>query len=360
MSMATLEIDWPSTAAWPPPALRGQIVLRHWRGAPFILGTRTTLLVAGDLDPGFVSPSPAVGACLDAWRTSKTPAATHSHVSLVDITTGGYVGIRDTVDLELSSSSKIGIMYPVVQLIHDLAVVEERVHPANDAELYLAMRQQWAQDLVDAGRFGSVASARAWITANGPKLERCATLAPVTTIHTDLNDALRGMVINSINSDRLLCIKLVGEWYINSVLSQSGELRAMRPVAWRSTMRAQAALITLVANQKLVSPDHSLWMQDLLRESVAAHSTWARDALMGNDGAGETRAFDDVAGKVGFLYGGPEETWYDNVTVMDDVSLVTKPGDKRYVLSFAIPFFQHVIQKSELFPLIRAAHDCVP
>jgi hypothetical protein len=39
---------------------------------------------------------------------------------------------------------------------------------------------------------------------------------------------------------------------------------------------------------------------------------------------------------------------------------VTKPGGKLYALSFAIPFFNKVIKKTDLFPLIRAAHDCIP
>jgi len=324
-----------------------------------LLWKRTTLLDAGDLDPGFTAPSAAFKKCLDVWRASTTPSATHSYVSLVDVTSGGYIGIRDNDIVYVASSSKAGIMYPVVQLIHDISVVEERVKPTTNAALYEAVRQQWAQDLVDARVFGNVASARVWIKSNGPKLERCATLNPTTTITPELNGALERMVINSDDAGRNLCIELVGETYITSVLSQSGALRALRPLSWTSSTRALAALITLAAKHKLVSPLHSMWMLSLLNASAATVGTWTRDALTGKDGTGATRAFDEIAGKIGYLYGGSGSSWYDNVTVMADVSLVAKSPGKLYALSFAIPFFGRVIRQRDLFPLIRAAHDCV-
>ena len=359
MSTMTLENETPDTAAWPPAALRGRVVMRHWRGTGFLLWKKTTLLDAGDLDPGFTAPSAAFKKCLDAWRASTTPTATHAHVSLVDVTSGGYIGIRDNDNVYVASSAKVGVMYPVVQLIHDISVVEARVKPTTNAALYDAVRRQWAQDLVDARVFGNAASARAWINSNGPKLERCATLDPKTKITPELNSALERMVINSDDAGRSLCIQLVGERYITSVLSQSGPLGALRPLAWTSSTRALAALVTLTAAHKLVSPLHSIWMLNLLRESAATVGTWTQDALVGKDGAGATSAFDEVAGKIGYLYGGPDATWYDNVTVMGDVSLVTKSAGKAYALSFAIPFFGRVIRQRDLFPLIRAAHDCV-
>ena len=347
-----------AAAAWPPAALRGRVVLRHWR-ATDILRKRITLLDAADLDPGFTPPSPAFKKCLDAWRSSKTPSATHSHVSLVDLSSGGYLGLRDRDIVYVASSSKAGIMYPVIQLIHDLCVVEERVKPTTSAALYQAMRQQWAQDLVDARVLGNLATARAWITANGPKLERCATLSPTTKITPELNGALEKMVIHSSDAGRSLCIQLVGESYITSVLSQSGELRALNPLLWTSSTRALAALATLASKLKLVSPLFSIWMLALLREGADKTGTWTKYALTGADGVGQSRAFSEIAGKIGFLYGGPEATWFDNVTVMADMSLVSKPNRKSYALSFAIPFFGKVIRQGDLFPLIRAAHDCV-
>jgi len=185
MSMMTLERETPRAASWPPAALRGRAVLRHWRSTGIALWKRTTLLAAGDLDPGFSTPSAAFKKCLDPWRASTTPTATHSHVSLVDVTNGGYIGLRDNDPVNATSSSKVGIMYPVVQLIHDLTVIEERVRPPNSAALYQAARDQWARDLVDAGAAGNLASARAWLKDNGPKLERCAKLSPTTTITPD-------------------------------------------------------------------------------------------------------------------------------------------------------------------------------
>jgi len=358
MSMVSLETEQLAGATvWPPAALRGQFVMRHWR-ATSALPWRQPVLLAG-LDPGFTAPSPTFKKCLDPWRASATPSATHSYVSLVDVKTGGYIGMRDRDDVYAASSSKAGIMYPVVQLIHDISIVEERVKPATNAALYTAVRQQWAKDLVDAGAFGNLATARTWITTNGPKLERCATLDPTTKITPELNGALERMVIHSDDAGRSRCIELVGEVFITSVLAQSGELRALRPLVWKSSTRALAALATLIATRHLVSPLHSIWMLRLLKSSAATVGTWAKYALTGADGAGATRAFTEIAGKIGFLYGGPESTWFDNVTVMADLSLVRKPGGKLYALCFAIPFFAKVIRQRDLFPLIRAAHDCV-
>jgi hypothetical protein len=360
MSMMRLEMErFTGTAVWPPAALRGRVVLRHWRSSGLLAWKKTGLLDAKDLDPGFTTPSAAFKACLDPWRTSTTPTATHSYVSLVDIKSGGYVGIRDTDVVYVASSSKAGIMYPVVQLIHDISVVEEREKPTTDAALYAAVRKQWAQDLVDARVFGNLASARAWVATNGPKLERCAKRNPTTKISDELNGALEKMVINSDDAGRNLCIELVGEPYITSVLSQSGELRALQPLSWKSSTRALAALATLLAKFQLVSPLDSVWMLELLKLSADSVGTWTKYALTGADGAGATRSFTEIGGKIGYLYGGPESTWFDNVTVMGDVTLVRKPGGKLYALSFAIPYFAKVIRQRDLFPLIRAAHDCV-
>jgi hypothetical protein len=359
MSTMTLEREGHTgTAAWPPAALRGQVVLRHWRSSGFLAWQNTGLLDANDLDPGFTAPSAAFKACLDPWRTSTTPTATHSYVSLVNVESGAYTGIRDTAVVYVASSSKAGIMYPVVQLIHDIAVIEEREKPATDAALFEAVRKQWAQDLVDARAVGTLAKARRWIDANGPKLERCAKRNPTAKISDELNDALESMVIRSDDAGRNLCIQLVGEPYITSVLSQSGELRALKPLSWESSTRALAALATLLTKLKLVSPLGSIWMMELLKLSADSVGTWTRYALKGADG-GPTRPFAEIAGKIGFLYGGPRSTWFDNVTVMGDVTLVKKPDGKVYVLSFAIPYFAKVIKQGDLLPLIRGVHDCV-
>jgi hypothetical protein len=44
---------------------------------------------------------------------------------------------------------------------------------------------------------------------------------------------------------------------------------------------------------------------------------------------------------------------------MADAVIVSKGPSKSYVLVFTIPFFKRVIHKKDIFPLIRAAHDCV-
>lgn len=360
MSMMTWEMERPTgTASWPPAALKNRAVLRHWRSSGFLKWKKTSLLDANDLDPGFTTPTAAFKACLDSWRKSTTPSATHSYVSLVDIKSGGYVGIRDTDVVYVASTSKIGIMYPVVQLIHDISVVEERENPATDTALFAAVREQWARDLVDAGFAGNLAKARGWIKTSGPKLERCAKRDPTTKISDELNRALENMVIYSDDAGRSLCIDLVGERYITSVLSQSGELRALQPLSWKSSTRALAAFATLLSKLQLVSLRDSVWMLELLKLGADHTGTWTKFALDGVDGAGQTRPYSELGGKIGYLYGGPEDTWFDNVTVMGDLTLVKKPAGQLYALTFAIPFFKKVIRQRDLFPLIRDVYDCV-
>jgi hypothetical protein len=370
---AVLEAESPPPApAWPPKALRGRVIFRHWRigsggGGPVVL-------IAADLDPGFADNA-HTKSCLADWQKSTAPSAQHSHIALVDLSHGDarYAGHKDTVSLNLVSTSKAGLMYPAFQLRRDARVLVERDKPATAAALFNAMRDKWAADLVDAGTVGNRAAARRWVNANGPALEKTIDYQPGTpvspTVHpvtfvTDFWDAVSRMIINSSNPGRTTCINLLKAAYINSVLSQSGAIAAFNPIGWSGTVRSVAAMLSLIAKRRLVSAPDSAVMWKLLRSGATAGAgTWTRHALKGADdetNASLTRRFEEVGGKIGYLHGGNKDTWWDNVTTMADGSIVTKKGpDRTYVLVFAIPFHKRVIRQKDVFPLIRAIHDCI-
>jgi hypothetical protein len=355
--------------AWPPKGLKTSVIFRHWRSA----GGGPVILTAADLDPGFADNA-QTKSCLDAWRKSTAPSALHSHVALVDLSHTGarYTGIRDNESVDLASSSKSGIMYPAFQLRRDVRVLAERDKPATTAALFVAMRDKWASDLVDGGHFGNRAAARGWVSSNAPVLERTIAYSPGTPVSPgshpvsfapDFETAISEMVVRSSNDGRTTCIGLMKHTYINSVFSQSGAVSGFKPITWTGTARAVAAMMSLIARRRLVTADDSAEMWRLMNTGATTGAgSWTRYALEGRDddsNATLKRAYQDVAGKIGYLYGGPRDTWWDNITTMADAVIVSKGPSKSYVLVFTIPFFKRVIHKKDIFPLIRAAHDCV-
>ena len=355
--------------AWPPKALRTSVIFRHWRSP----GGGPVIVAAADLDPGFTDNA-QTKSCLDAWRKSTAPSAQHSHVALVDLSHAGarYAGIRDTESVDLASSSKAGIMYPAFQLRRDVRVLAERDKPATAAALFAAVRDKWALDLVDGGHFRNRAAARGWVNSNAPMLERTIAYSPGTPVSptshpvsfaTDFENAVSEMIVHSDNDARTKCIELMKATYMNSVFSQSGAISGFKPITWSGTVRAVAAMMSLIARRRLVTADDSAEMWRLMnRGATTGAGSWTRYALEGRDddsNATLKRAYQDVAGKIGYLYGGPRATWFDNVTTMADAVIVSKSASRSYVLVFAIPFFKRVIHKKDMFPLIRAAHDCI-
>jgi hypothetical protein len=265
-------------------------------------------------------------------------------------------------------------MYPAFQLRRDVRETSERDRPANAAALFEAVREQWATDLVDAGPVGKDRRiARRWVDANGPNLDQIVTFDPSTTISANshpvsfssvFDDALTRMIVNSDNAGRQRCIDSMKETYIASVLSQSGKLAELKPLAWSGTMAALACLLTLIARGRLSSYQDSVEIWRLLERGASTGArTWARYALDGLDDTSDAtkkRNPKSVSGKIGFLYGGPKATWWDNITTMADASLVVKnDAGKIYALCFAIPFHKRVIRQKDIFPLIRAVHDCI-
>jgi len=362
--------------AWPPKALKSSVIFRHWRslGYGFNQTGGPVVLTAADCDPGFADNA-QTKTCLDAWRTSTAPSAKNSHVALVDLSQTGarYAGIRDTESIYLASSSKSGIMYPAFQLRRDLRVLAERDKPATAAALFAAMRDKWALDLVDGGRFANQASARSWVVANAPVLEKTIAYSPATRVSInshpvsfapDFENAVSEMIVRSDDNARTKCIQLMKSTYINSVFAQSGALSGFKPLTWTGTVRSVAAMMTLIARRRLVNYYDSAEMWRLMNKGATSGAgSWVRNALDGDDdkdNASLKRKYEDVAGKIGYLYGGPDATWFDNITTMADASIVsTKNPAKSYVLVFAIPFFGRVIRRKDVYPLIRAAHDCI-
>ncbi len=219
-STTEVEEETGSPSTWPPKKLRGRMVVRHWHGSGDVLTERL-------VDPGFTAPSAALQACLDGWRKSTTPSAAHAHVSLVDLSGGApvYVGLRDRAEVHFASTSKLGVMYPVFQLLNDLMVVAAAVRPSSSRDLYAATRQQWAKDLVSAGRFKSESAARRWVVANGPDLEHCARLdRGAVVFDPGLRAAVTAMIVDSSEVGRTRCIELLRAFYMDSVLAQSGEI----------------------------------------------------------------------------------------------------------------------------------------
>lgn len=362
-----LEAEQPvSPPAWPPKALKGNVIFRHWRrldpGGPVVLA-------AADMDPGFTDNA-TTKSCLGDWQKSKAPSALHSHVALVDLSHSDarYAGIRDKDSVYLASSAKSGIMYPAFQLRRDVRVLAARDKPATAAALFTAMRDKWASDLVAGGRFANRASAQGWVKANAPVLEQTIAYSPgagtPVSFAPDFNKALTEMVVDSSNDGRTRCIDLMKATYINSVFAQSGAVSGFKPITWTGTVRAVAAMFTLIARRKLINADDSAEMWNLLKRGAGTGAgTWARYMLEGMENQGDAslkRPYEHVAGKIGFLYGGPEATWWDNITTMADASIVsTASPAKSYVLVFTIPFFGRVIRQKDMFPLMRAAHDCL-
>ena len=361
------EYEQPSPPpAWPPKALKGNVLFRHWRrldpGGPVVLA-------AADLDPGFTDNA-TTKSCLADWQKSKAPSALHSHVALVDLSHSDarYAGIRDKDSVYLASSAKSGIMYPAFQLRRDVRVMAALDKPATAAALFNSMRDKWAQDLADAGRFANRASARGFVNANAPVLEQTMAYSPGTRVPVsfaqDFEKALTDMVVKSSNDGRTKCIDLMKATYINSVFLQSGAVSGFKPITWTGTVRAVAAMLTLIARRRLINNDDSAEMWSLMKRGASTGAgTWARYMLEGLDDSSNDslkRPYEDVAGKIGFLYGGPEATWWDNITTMADASIVsTRSPAKTYVLVFTIPFFGRVIRQKDMFPLMRAAHDCL-
>src|SRR5215204_3110281 len=97
--------------AWPPRALAGSVIFRHWRslGYGFNKTGGPVVLTAADLDPGFVDNA-QTKRCLDAWRKSTAPSAQQSRAALVDLSQTGarYAGIKDSESVYLASSAKAG------------------------------------------------------------------------------------------------------------------------------------------------------------------------------------------------------------------------------------------------------------
>ena len=331
--------------AWPPKALKSNVIFRHWRslGYGFDQKGGPVVLTAADCDPGFADNA-QTKSCLDDWRKSTAPSAQNSRVALVDLSQTGarYAGIRDTESVYLASSAKSGIMYPAFQLRRDVRVLAERDKPATAAALFAAMRDKWALDLVDGGRFANQASARSWVVANAPVLERTIAYSPATRVSInshpvsfaqDFETAVTDMVVQSSNPARTKCIELMKTTYINSVFLQSGAVSGFKPLTWTGTVRSVAAMMSLIARRRLVNYYDSAEMWRLMnRGAMTGAGTWARYALEGSDdssNASLNRPYEDVAGKIGFLYGGPEATWWDNITTMADASIVSAKNPAR-------------------------------
>jgi hypothetical protein len=172
------------------------------------------------------------------------------------------------------------------------------------------------------------------------------------------------MIVRSDDNARTKCIQLMKSTYINSVFAQSGALSGFKPLTWTGTVRSVAAMMTLIARRRLVNYYDSAEMWRLMNKGATSGAgSWVRNALDGDDdkdNASLKRKYEDVAGKIGYLYGGPDATWFDNITTMADASIAsTKNPAKSYVLVFSIPFFGRVIRRKDVYPLIRAAHDCI-
>jgi len=362
---------------WPPKGLKGSYIFRHWRSLGFGFEKKggPVIVAAEDLDPGFAE-SASTKACLAEWQRSTAPSAQRSHVALVDLSQDKtqYAAIRDKEPVFLASTAKAGIMYPAFQLRCDVRILAERDKPATTAALFAGMRDKWALDLVDAGRFpGNRRAARRWIDANAPKLEQTIAYSPATPVALnshpvsfapDFWNAISEMIVHSDNDARSKCIEWMKATYIESVLSQSGKIAGFKPLAWTGTVQSVAAMMCLIAKRRLVTYHDSAEMWRLLRKGATSGAgTWTRYALDGMDHEADAslkRKYEDVAGKIGYLYGGPEATWWDNITRMADGSIVSKKDPpKSYVLVFAIPFFARVIHQKDIFPLIRAVHDCI-
>ncbi len=356
----------PAAPAWPPARLRGLVLFRHWRS--YTAAGGAVVMDAAHLDPGFVAGPKADASCLKEWAKSAAPSASRARIAFVNLRGAGrkYTGLRDTTETYFSSVTKLGVMYPAFQLRRDLAVVAERDRPADPAALFRAARAQWAKDLSDAGFFrGNPSGALAWVRANGPKLEKIASMNASREVAflPDFHAAVKTTIVDSSNTGRNTCIQLLGATYMNSVRAQSGKVAGLKPLNWTATAESLAALLTLIDREMLVSPVDSRAMRALMVEGATTGArTWARYALHGNDDPTDAtlrRGTDSVAGKIGFLYGGPEATWWDNLTQMADASIVRAPGGRSYILVYSIPFHRKVIPTKVILPLIRSVHDCV-
>jgi hypothetical protein len=356
---------------WPPKALKGTVLFRHWRLNPAD-AKKPFVVVAADLDPGFVAGPAAKDSCLKKWTESTAATAKGALVAYVDLKTTGprYTSLNAARGTEVTSTSKIGVMYPAFQLRNDLQVLANRETPANTAALREAALKQWTTDILDAGWFPrnatGTALARKWVLNHAPKLVSIVSMDSATkkvSFETDFNDAVTSMIVDSSDAGRRTCIQLLGDKYITSVLSQSGKIAGLKPLAWAATLESLATLLTLIARRRLVGLQESEDMFDLLKRAATSGSqTWTRYALDGADDDADAslrRARSSVAGKIGFLYRGKKATWWDNVFTMADASLVQKTISRAYVLVFAIPRVPGVIRQKDIFPLIRALHDCI-
>ena len=358
-------------AEWPPKALKGTVLFRHWR-INSADATKPFVLRAADLDPGFAAGPEAKVSCLKKWTESTVATAKRAKVAYVDLRTATpkFTSLNAAGATNITSTSKIGVMYPAFQLRHDVQAIANRDKPADIAALKEAALKQWATDLVDAGWFfrsaTGIAAARKWVVANGPKIGNIVTMDSGTRevkFVCDFNDALTSMIVDSNNASRTTCINLLSEAYITSVLAQSGKIAGFKPLVWTATMESLATVMTLIARRRLVALQESEDMFDLLKRAATSGSrTWTRYALKGHDDSSDSslkRTFSSVAGKIGYLHRGKDDTWWDNISTMSDASIVQKTISRAYVLVFAIPVAKDTVHQKDIFPLIRALHDCI-
>ncbi len=135
------------------------------------------------------------------------------------------------------------------------------------------------------------------------------------------------------------------------------------PRAYTATPRAIAALVTSIAQRRLVSPTQSQAMYELMKAGARAVGTWTGVAFDGFDDptdSSKRRSVPEIAGKIGYLTGNAStfERVAKNLTAMADAAIV-RTSTSRYVLTYAIPFFRRVIPMRDTLPLIRQTHDCV-
>lgn len=352
---------------WPPARLRSTWLFRHWSASAAATAKGSVLLQADALDPRFVGGSALSG--LAAWRQSAAPSARLAHVSLVDLSAGlaRYSAIGGQAPRFVASVSKVGLMYPAFQLRRDLQVLCNRDKPATDVELREIAHRQWTSDGVDSGRFPRATStAQREVERRSPRLAEIVELdakARKVTFTRQFADELRQMIVDSDNEARATVLRRLGSTYVTSVLSQSGKLAGLNPVAWTATTEALATLLTLIFFGRLVGAAESAEMLALLKRGAnGGGGSWARFALEGQDAPEDVlslRAYVGVAGKIGYLYRGSDRTWADHLTLMSDASIVKKSATKAYVLAFSIPRGHGIIPRRAIFPLIRAVHDFI-
>ena len=353
---------------WPPKALRGTVLFRHWR-ANSADATQPFVLLAADLDPGFVAGPAPKDSCLKEWSQSTAASAKRAKVAFVDLrsATPKYTSLNAAGGAYITSVAKAGVMYPAFQLRHDIQAIANRDKPADTKGLKESALKQWTTDIQNGGFFsGNARGARTWVNTNAPKFDKIVQMDSASkkvTFVTDFEDAVTTMIVDSSNDGRQTCINLLGSAYINSVLSQSGKIAGLKPIAWTATMESLAALMTLIDRGRLVSTQESADMHNLLkRGATSGASTWTRYALDGQDdtsNAALKRTRVSVGGKIGFLYRGKRDAWWDHISTMSDASIVHKTASKAYVLVFAIPTTSGSISQKDIFPLIRAVHDCI-